>query len=176
MSAGFLEPLEASALVLVELSAEMISQQLPVTRDTMDIVARRFNEKFRYRWDRVIDFLKLHYVLSERDDTDFWIENRDCTSIPDSLQELLVLWERHFPVNSDFSQIDEVFSAASYQYVLYGMGFETLPGPATRRSLPREKTDTLFKENADMTRKLLSGLPANRELINTIKTSGLRAA
>ena len=176
MSAGFLEPLEASALVLVELSAEMISQQLPVTRDTMDIVARRFNEKFRYRWDRVIDFLKLHYVLSERDDTDFWIENRDRTSIPESLQELLVLWERHFPVNSDFSQIDEVFSAASYQYVLYGMGFETLPGPATRRSLPREKTDTLFKENADMTRKLLSGLPANRELINTIKTSGLRAA
>ncbi|MGB5624916.1 MAG: tryptophan 7-halogenase, partial [Woeseiaceae bacterium] len=176
MSAGFLEPLEASALVLVELSAEMISEQLPVTRDTMDIVARRFNEKFRYRWDRVIDFLKLHYVLSERNDTDFWIENRDCTSIPDSLQELLTLWERHFPVNSDFSQIDEVFSAASYQYVLYGMGFETLPGPATRRSLPREKTDTLFEENADMMRKLLSGLPANRELINTIKTSGLRAA
>ena len=176
MSAGFLEPLEASALVMVELSAEMISEQLPVTRDTMDIVARRFNEKFRYRWDRVIDFLKLHYVLSVRSDSDFWIDNRDGASIPDSLQELLTLWERHYPAPSDFSQVDEVFSSASYQYVLYGMGFETLPGPATRRSLPREKADTLFKENADMTRKLLAGLPANRELINTIKTSGLRAA
>jgi glycine/D-amino acid oxidase-like deaminating enzyme len=43
MSAGFLEPLEASALVLVELSAEMLSEQLPVTRDTMDIVARFSN-------------------------------------------------------------------------------------------------------------------------------------
>ncbi len=176
MSAGFLEPLEASALVLVELSAEMISEQLPVTRETMDIVARRFNDKFRYRWDRVIDFLKLHYVLSKRDDTDFWIDNRGGASIPGSLQELLTLWERHFPVNSDFDQIDEVFSAASYQYVLYGMGFETVPGPATHRSPPREKADTLFKENADMTRKLLSGLPANRELINSIRTSGLRAA
>ncbi|MBT8131480.1 MAG: tryptophan 7-halogenase, partial [Gammaproteobacteria bacterium] len=50
MSAGFLEPLEASALVLAELSAEMISEQLPATRETMEIVARRFNEKFLYRW------------------------------------------------------------------------------------------------------------------------------
>ena len=87
-----------------------------------------------------------------------------------------MLWERHFPVNADFDQIDEVFSAASYQYVLYGMGFETLPGPATRRSLSGEEADMLFRENADMTRKLISGLPANRELINTIRTSGLRAA
>ena len=176
MSAGFLEPLEASALVLVELSAEMISEQLPVTRETMDIVAKRFNEKFRYRWDRVIDFLKLHYVLSERNDTDFWVDNRDGRSIPASLQELLTLWKRHYPVNTDFNQVDEVFSAASYQYVLYGMGFATVPGPATRRSLPDDEADKLFKENADMAQKLLAGLPANRELINTIKASGLRAA
>jgi len=176
MSAGFLEPLEASALVLVELSAEMLSEQLPVTRDTMDIVARRFNEKFRYRWDRVIDFLKLHYVLSERADTDFWIENRAGKSIPDSLEELLTLWRRHYPVNSDFSQIGEVFSAASYQYVLYGMGFETVPGPATSRPLPDDNAERKFAENAENTRKMLAGLPSNRELINAIKESGLRAA
>lgn len=176
MSAGFLEPLEASALVLVELSAEMISEQLPVTRETMDIVARRFNEKFSYRWDRVIDFLKLHYVLSERSDTDFWIDNRAPASIPDSLQELLTLWARHYPVNADFNQIDEVFSAASYQYVLYGMGFRTQPGPATRRSLSEDEAKRQFEKNARMTQKLLAGLPANRELINTIKSSGLRAA
>ena len=64
LSAGFLEPLEASALVLVELSAAMISEQLPANRGVMDIVAKRFNEKFRYRWDRIIDFLKLHYILT----------------------------------------------------------------------------------------------------------------
>ena len=176
MSAGFLEPLEASALVLVELSAAMISEQLPVTRETMDIVARRFNEKFSYRWDRVIDFLKLHYVLSERSDSDFWIDNRDEQSIPDSLQELLVLWRRHYPVNADFDQIDEVFSAASYQYVLYGMGFETVPGPATRGLPPNDQAARMFNENAEMTQKLIAGLPPNRDLVNTIKASGLHAA
>lgn len=176
MSAGFLEPLEASALVLVELSAEMISEQLPVTRATMDIVARRFNEKFRYRWDRVIDFLKLHYVLSARDDTAFWRDNRRKESVPSSLRELLRLWERHYPVHADFNHVDEVFSSASYQYVLYGMGFETRPGPASRRPLSDEEAEKLFQENAARTIKQIAGLPTNRELIDRIKESGLRAA
>jgi hypothetical protein len=32
----------------------------------MDIVADRSNEAFACRWERVIGFLKLHYVLSKR--------------------------------------------------------------------------------------------------------------
>ncbi len=68
MSAGFIEPLEASALALIELAAAMISDEMPATRAAMDIVARRFNDSFEYRWDRVIEFLKLHYVLSQRSD------------------------------------------------------------------------------------------------------------
>jgi len=176
MSAGFLEPLEASALVLVELSATMLSEQLPVSRETMDIVSRRFNEKFIYRWDRVIDFLKLHYVLSERKDSDFWIDNRNPASIPDSLRELTTLWKSHYPINSDFDHLDEVFSAASYQYVMYGMGFETVPGPATRRPLSGHEADTLFKKNGENTRKMLAGLPKNRELLDAIRKTGLQAA
>ena len=66
LSAGFIEPLEASALALVELSAAMLSDEMPATRATMDIVARRFNDSFTYRWARVIDFLKMHYVLTQR--------------------------------------------------------------------------------------------------------------
>ena len=42
-----IEPLEASALALVELSAAMLRDQMPATRASMDIVARRFNETFR---------------------------------------------------------------------------------------------------------------------------------
>ena len=173
MAAGFLEPLEASALVLVELSAQMISEQLPATRETMSIVARRFNEKFRYRWDRVIDFLKLHYVLTERTDSEFWIENCQKNTIPDSLQELLTIWRYHVPWHGDFTRVDEVFSSASYQYVLYGMGFRTEPRATTQRSVNAESAARLFQENAEKTRKLLAGLPTNRDLINQIKEFGL---
>jgi 2-polyprenyl-6-methoxyphenol hydroxylase-like FAD-dependent oxidoreductase len=173
MAAGFLEPLEASALVLVELSAQMISEQLPATRETMTTVARRFNDKFLYRWDGVIDFLKLHYVLTERTDTEFWVDNCRTESVPDSLQELLTLWRHHVPWHGDFTQADEVFSSASYQFVLYGMGFRTEPPASTRRSVNAKEAARLFQENAEKTRKLLAGLPTNRELINQIKEFGL---
>ncbi|MBW8894126.1 MAG: tryptophan 7-halogenase, partial [Burkholderiales bacterium] len=76
LSAGFIEPLEASALALVELSAAFIRDEMPADRSDMDIVAKRFNEAFAYRWSRIIDFLKLHYVLSRRDEADYWREHR----------------------------------------------------------------------------------------------------
>ena len=125
LSAGFLEPLEASALVLVEMSAQMIAEQLPATRGLMDIVARRFNQTFLYRWDKIIDFLKLHYILSQRDDSAFWRDNRDPATIPQSLQDLMQLWAHRAPGDLDFTSNNEVFPAASYQYVLYGMGFRS---------------------------------------------------
>jgi len=173
MSAGFLEPLEASALVMVELSAQMISEQLPATRETMPIVAKRFNENFRYRWDRVIDFLKLHYVLSRRTDSDFWIDNREERSVPESLNEALALWRHRVPWHGDLPHVDEVFSSASYQYVLYGMGFRTEPRATTRRSRDREVADRLFRDNVSRTQQLIAALPKNRELIDQVRKFGL---
>lgn len=174
LSAGFLEPLEASALVLVELSAEMIAQQLPATRDVMDITAKRFNDVFLYRWARIIDFLKLHYCLTKRTDSQFWIDNRDEQGIPDSLKELLELWRYQPPGDHDFTSNNEVFPAASYQYVLYGMGFKT--DTSYRRHMMRDEVNARkqFAANAQMKQKSLASLPSNRELLEKIYQYGLQ--
>jgi tryptophan halogenase len=82
LAAGFLEPLEASAIVLVELSAKFIAEQMPVCREVMDLIAARFNATTHYRWGRIIDFLKLHYVLTKRSDTAFCA--RQCAAGNDS--------------------------------------------------------------------------------------------
>jgi tryptophan halogenase len=172
LSAGFIEPLEASALALVELSASMLSDDMPATRDAMDIVARRFNDAFRYRWERVIDFLKLHYVLSKRRDSAFWRDNRAPESIPARLAELLTLWRHRPPSRIDFFRIEEVFPSASYQYVLYGMGFRT--EPCMRRQDSADIADGYFREAATLTGKMLAALPGNRELLDHIRRHGLQ--
>lgn len=120
LSAGFLEPLEASSLVLVEMSAQFIAEQLPKQQSIMNIVEQRFNNTFHYRWAQIIDFLKLHYVLSERTEP-FWLRHRDADTITDSLTEQLALWRHHAPWHHDFDHAQEVFPSASYQYILYGM-------------------------------------------------------
>jgi 2-polyprenyl-6-methoxyphenol hydroxylase-like FAD-dependent oxidoreductase len=176
LSAGFLEPLEASALVLVELSAQMIAEQLPVTREAMDIVARRFNDRFLYRWARIIDFLKLHYVLSKRSDNAFWEDNRRAESIPDSLQELLALWKTQYPWHSDLNQREEVFGAASYQYVLYGMGFRTADSHLGTTTEYADFAEHQFKECERIKNRLGASLPTNRALLRQISGDAPDAA
>jgi tryptophan halogenase len=173
LSAGFIEPLEASALALVELSANMLADAMPATRADMDIVGRRFNDAFRYRWERVIEFLKMHYVLTQRTDSAFWRDHGRAGSIPDRLSEQLTLWRHLPPSRYDFFRVEEVFPSASYQYVLYGMGFRPDPGAlAPRRSDSAERADGFFRETAAMTGKMLAALPANRDLLDHVRRTG----
>lgn len=175
MAAGFLEPLEASALALVELSAKMIAKELPANKSIMAITEQRFNERFHYRWQRIIEFLKLHYVLSKRTDNQYWLDNRETQTIPTRLQQLLALWQYQEPTFNDFTEIEEVFPAASYQYILYGMGFVTQARATKRRY---DNTDTCQKNLADnqqLSQKYLAGLPSNRALIDYLTQNKVNA-
>ncbi|MET0535700.1 MAG: tryptophan 7-halogenase, partial [Steroidobacter sp.] len=174
LSAGFLEPLEASALVLVELSAEMLSEQLPPCREVMDVLAKRFNQTFSYRWDRIIDFLKLHYMLSQRTET-FWNDNRQRASIPDSLQEQLDLWRYCPPGNHDFTSNNEVFPAASYQYVLYGMGFRSDLRLVEHTLVQTEQAQEQFRQNDRAIQQALATLPKHRELLQKVQQYGFQS-
>jgi hypothetical protein len=173
ISAGFIEPLEASALALIELAARMIGDELPPTRALMDVVARRFNERFRTRWGRIVDFLKLHYLLSRRDDSAFWIENRVPGSVPDRLRELMELWCYRPPSSRDFPESEEIFPAASHQYVLYGMGFRPERSVHRRRLDDPQVAAQCFQAVAQQARKYLAGLPTNRELLDHVRAHGL---
>ena len=159
--------------MLVELSAKLIAEQMPANRGVMDIVARRFNEVSHYRWGRIIDFLKLHYVLTKRPEK-FWRDNTDPATVPDRLKDLLELWKYQPPWFLDeFDRLEEVFPAASYQYVLYGMGFHTQVDPHDN-DLTEDMAVQQARENAVMTRKLRSQLPRNRDLVRKIQDYGLQ--
>ena len=168
LSGGFIEPLEASALALIEQSAELLSRQLPVNREIMSVVAERFNAKMGYHWKRVIEFLKLHYAVSRRSDSDYWNAHRDASTWPVELRDKLILWQQQAPWHDDAPRVDELFPSASYQYVLYGMGFRPkypqdaapTPGRAT------ERLDAILHANNEKARQMLSLLPTNRELVN----------
>jgi len=175
MSSGFIEPLEASALVLVEQAAAMIAEQLPPTRDLMDVVAQRYNRKFLRHWQQVIEFLKLHYVQSAREES-YWLDNRATASVPEKLSEKLLLWRYRSPWHQDAEAVDDLFPTASYQYILYGMGFETVPRQmhSLQFEQHRRQASDLFRQNAARAIQLQQALPGNRELLNKVKEFGFQ--
>ena len=164
MSAGFVEPLEATAIMLVEISARYIAENLPPDQNIMRITAKRFNQQMNYRWGRIIDFLKLHYMLSKRPEP-YWQAHTLEASIPDSLKEDLEIWGHRGPINSDFDSAIELFPAASYQYVMYGMGFK--PDFKRQAYLYKEQkqADRIMQQNQKITEQMLRTLPPHRQYI-----------
>lgn len=173
VSAGFVEPLEATALILIEKSAEWVSEQLPEQRAAMPVVAKRFNETTRQHWRAIIDFLKLHYVLSVRDDSDYWRDHRKAETVPESLQESLSLWRTQAPWLYETNYRIELFTAASLQYVLYGMGFKTDVSSNRYRQWMREAeiVKRLIREGGEQAETLIASLPTNRDLLDRVRRS-----
>lgn len=165
MSAGFVEPLEATAIMLVEISARYIAENLPVDSSIMPITAKRFNQQMDYRWQRIIDFLKLHYMLTKREES-YWQAHLDPKSIPESLQEDLAIWRFRGPTAADFDSAIELFPAASYQYVLYGMGFKPDFSLHSHLYDETQQAKKIIQRNQVITEQMLQTLPSHREYIN----------
>ena len=163
MSAGFIEPLEASAIVMIELSLRALADAFPADRAVMDIHADRFNRLFLYRWDRIVEFLKLHYALSQREEP-YWQAQRDPTFFPARLTENLTLWRDHPPALRDFPEAEEIFPSASQQFVLYGMGF----APPVAELGPSSTALTRLSEVRERVRALCSVLPSNRDYLDLV--------
>ena len=174
LSQGFVEPLEATGLLMFDATARMLAEQFPATGSLMPVLAERFNQRVRFAWERVIDFIKLHYCISDRDDSAFWRDNRDAATIPDSLRENLAIWRHQPPSEYDFSSKLEVFNLENYLYVLYGMNYATDIAPLSYRYPDRERAAGEFQRLRQLSGQAAEALPAHRELIEKIHQYGLQ--
>lgn len=170
-SAGFLEPLEASSLVMIELSATHIAKQLPRTLCECKAAGRQFNNAFAKKWERIVDFLKLHYVLSEREASAYWRDMRDQRGCSTQLQDWLTLWKSRSPISSDFELREELFPAASYLFVLYSMGFMSHYNDTYQANLHTAEQQQAYAKHVQSIQQQLSGLPTNRQFLNQLAQS-----
>jgi hypothetical protein len=153
-------------VVLIEAAVGMIAELFP-HNGPIDAPARRFNALIVGRYERIINFLKLHYCLSRRGEP-FWRDNADPASIPAELRELLHQWRHRPPGRFDFLLDLESFAFFNYQYILYGMDFRTdLSGG--RGDFPNvEAAEKLFARIRTFSERATEDLPTHRALIRAI--------
>ncbi|HUG46543.1 MAG TPA: tryptophan halogenase family protein [Sphingomicrobium sp.] len=92
LAGGFLEPLESTSIYLIQAAITSLLELLP-ERQIADSDRDEFNRVVDLEYDRIRDFLILHYHATERDDSEFWNYVRTM-EIPDSLAEKLELFRR----------------------------------------------------------------------------------
>jgi len=164
LSAGFVEPLEASGIGLIETAAYLLAYLFPADGNTAP-AARQFNAFMRGRFERIVDFVKMHYCLSRRTDSRFWVENTDPATVPESLRERLAMWRCRPPHRLDFLTDLEMYPPSSWQYVLYGMEFAT-DLSASRASHPQfERAREEFLALGAVSERALADLPPHRALV-----------
>jgi tryptophan halogenase len=118
LAGGFIEPLESTAIHMVDHAARWLAENLP-GKDMADPIRNRYNRQMSGLYDEVLDFICLHYKLGNRTDDQYWIDARTDMKIPDRLAENLEVWKHRLPRASDIASAT-LFDHQTYQAVLLG--------------------------------------------------------
>ncbi len=117
LASGFLEPLESTSLFMIQSTVVRLVRLFP-DGDIDPANVAEFNRQSDFEYERIRDFIILHYKATERDDSPFW---RYCRTmdIPDTLQRKMDLFAANGRI---FREDDELFSEESWIQVFLGQG------------------------------------------------------
>jgi tryptophan halogenase len=115
LSSGFMEPLESTSIHLIQTTIARLVSFFP-DEGFSPMLIDRFNRQSTFEWERIRDFLILHYHATERDDTPFWNYCRTM-SVPDALRENMELFRES---GRFYRESDELFAVTSWVQVMLG--------------------------------------------------------
>lgn len=173
LASGFMEPLESTSIHLVQSAIARLLSLFPsrhFDREDVD----EYNRQSHFEFDRIRDFLILHYRATERDDSPFWNYCRGM-SIPDELAQKM----QQFKKNGRIYRSElELFNELSWLEVMLGQGLmpraqhplvDVMPEPLLRRRM--EEIQSVIARSVDV-------MPAHEKFVEDIvaRSRGVSAA
>jgi tryptophan halogenase len=141
LASGFLEPLESTSIHLVQSGLRRLVQHFP-HKGIKPAEVDEFNRQSQVEFEKIRDFVIMHYKVNARTDSQFWIDCRNM-DIPDSLQHRLELFKTSGKV---FKEGDELFQEIAWQQVLIGQGLVPSDYHPLADSISREQLAGLMAD------------------------------
>ena len=169
LSAGFMEPLESTSLHLIQYGIMRLLALFP-DRQMSPLLADEYNALTIAEYERIRDFLILHYTATRREDTEFW---RYCKnmSIPDRLTYKIEHFKTHGMVISDER---ELFHNPSWIAVYLGQDIVPDRAPA----MARHRTGIPVQQRMQQIRSAMSeavaAMPSHEAFIDRYCKSALQ--
>ncbi|MFN7054945.1 tryptophan halogenase family protein [Hyphomonas sp.] len=160
LSAGFIEPLESTSIHLIQSGVAKLLQMFPgggFNQPDID----RYNRVTAFEYERIRDFIILHYHLNRRDDSEFWKYLRNM-QIPDYLADKMALFESHGRI---FRENDELFNDTSWFAVMIGQGLRPRDHDPVADVLNAEETAARMTNIRDTIAKAATYMPTHEDFI-----------
>lgn len=160
LSAGFLEPLESTSIHLIQRGIAMLLKYFP-DRNFHPADSDRYNKILAHDFERIRDFLVLHYSTGERDDSELW---RYCRHVahPDTLRERIDLYRSYGRV---VREDEELFPLQSWLYVFNGQNISPAGYDPLADTLDSGEADQALHDIHDVVAKCTEVMPSHAEYI-----------
>lgn len=162
-AAGFVEPLEATAIMVVCSTCQTLVDFLKHSQlQPTPTMRKLFNQLYTRNWEEIRDFLALHYQVNTKLDTPFWRHCREDTDLS-NIGGLLEFYRENGPTGfarytMPNSQTD--FGIEGYLVMLIG---NQVPYDARHQATPAE-TETWKRHRADFVKQAKTGMGVKEAL------------
>jgi 2-polyprenyl-6-methoxyphenol hydroxylase-like FAD-dependent oxidoreductase len=167
LAQGFIEPLEATALMFIQRTAQTFAEFLE-RGDLSPTAHERFNGLINELYEGIRDYVVTHYVANTRGDTDYWRENATNTRISDALKQLYRLWTTGQGIAPAVRQqaLGKGYPIVSWYSIMAGMG--VFPDPRTLRQPNATEARYSMAEIDDLLDRSAANFPDHRAVLGNI--------
>jgi tryptophan halogenase len=160
LASGFLEPLESTSIHLIQATIARLTAFMPgSTFDPVDI--EEFNRQCDFEFERIRDFIILHYKATQRNDTEFWNYCRTMP-VPDTLAHKMELFQTNGRV---FRENAELFSEVSWVEVLLGQNVMPRSYNPAVDTLPEAKIQDFLNNVRATIRRCVDVMPTHAQFV-----------
>lgn len=160
LASGFLEPLESTSIHLVQTMIARLVAWFP-DRGFNPADIDEFNRQARYEYEKIRDFIILHYHATDRDDSPYWDYCRTMP-IPESLRHKMDVYRSH---GRTLREGNELFAEVSWLQVMHGQGMQPQGWHPLADVLPEDEVATYLENVRQTIRKCVGVMPDHAEFI-----------
>jgi hypothetical protein len=133
LASCFLEPLESTGIYFIYAAIYQLAKHFP-DKSFNPVLVARFNEEIETMYDDSRDFIQAHYFTTSRDDTPFWLANKNELHLSDNIKRKLATYKAGLAVNmtvtddaAGYNSLENEFrnywANSSYYCIFAGMGW-----------------------------------------------------
>ncbi|TMI91280.1 MAG: tryptophan 7-halogenase [Bacillati bacterium ANGP1] len=171
LASGFMEPLESTSIYLIQSGVARLLNLMP-DRSFSPVLIERYNAQAAFEFERIRDFLILHYFATERRDSPFW---QYCAnmSIPEQLADNIALFRDS---GRFFRHAEEMFALTSWVQVMLGQHILPRNYHPAVDLIPEREVNELVSGVRNVIANCVQAMPTHEQFLARYVQAGAAAA